>query len=129
MNARNPETGSTPLLQAALKGHSEVVALLAAAGADVNVRDKSGATPIGEALRYRHTAVVEELLKRGAKQSGADANSARGSDEGPSRYRGAVREARRGHPAEDCARVHAAARCCLEGTHSDRHATVGSWRM
>jgi cytohesin len=70
LHVRNPETGQTPLHEAATKGHAEVVALLLDRGCDSAVKDNQGATALDEAIRFRHTKVVEVMLARGAKGGG-----------------------------------------------------------
>jgi cytohesin len=58
----DPATGSTPLNEAARKGHRELVALLLANGADPKRRDNSGASPIENAARGRHAEALELLI-------------------------------------------------------------------
>src|SRR5260370_1268830 len=70
--ARNPDTGMTPLHEAAVKGQAEVVKALLAAGADLSVRDASGATALEEALHYRQKGVIEALLAKGARKPGEE---------------------------------------------------------
>src|ERR1035437_8683314 len=48
----DPATGSTPLNEAARKGHRELVALLLDKGADPKRRDNSGASPIENAATF-----------------------------------------------------------------------------
>ncbi|MFL5343103.1 MAG: PQQ-binding-like beta-propeller repeat protein [Gemmataceae bacterium] len=66
VNARTPY-GATALSFAADKGHGEVVKLLIARKADVNVKDTFyGATPLTWAVSRGHPAVVGLLLEAGA---------------------------------------------------------------
>jgi ankyrin repeat protein len=58
--------GSTPLHFAALNEDSGPLRALIAAGANVNVRDKSGATPLHMAAFATRTAHAKLLLKAGA---------------------------------------------------------------
>lgn len=59
--------GMTPLLAAAKHGHSNVVQVLVAAGADLEKQDSCGDTPIFLAAYHGRTETVEVLLKAGAK--------------------------------------------------------------
>ena len=67
MNRRNGDTGDTPLNEAAIKGHKDVVALLLENGADLNTVDDAGATPLENATHFHHTEVIELLMAKGAK--------------------------------------------------------------
>ena len=58
--------GWTPLFWAAQEGHTEIVDLLLAAGANVNVSDPGGFTPLKQAVSESHLDVLERLLLRGA---------------------------------------------------------------
>ena len=71
VNRHDPESGSTPLLEAAVKGHVDVASVLLEAGADPNAADKAGSTPLDEALRFKHTKMVELLMAHGAKPAGS----------------------------------------------------------
>ena len=55
-----------PLHEAAFEGNKEIVKLLIAHGADVNVQDNHGETPLQEAAFIRRD-IVELLKKHGAK--------------------------------------------------------------
>jgi cytohesin len=68
---RNKETSATPLHEAAMKGHADVVRVLLAHGADPNAYDSTSSTPLDEALRYRHRAVVGLLMDKSGKMSQA----------------------------------------------------------
>lgn len=62
--------GTRALLQACMKGHTEIVQTLLAAGADPNLVDASGDTPLIKAVwRRENTEIVRQLL-----QAGADVN-------------------------------------------------------
>lgn len=69
VNAPNPETGQTPLHEAAIKGHAGVLRVLLEAGADPAARDRAGATALDEALRFRHLEAAAVLARQGG---GAD---------------------------------------------------------
>jgi ankyrin repeat protein len=54
--------GGTPLLWAAMEGHKDVVELLLANKADINVKANDGTTPLITAVVFGHKDVVELLL-------------------------------------------------------------------
>ena len=56
------------LLFAVCKGLDDMVELLIARGADVNVVDGNGATALARARELGHRAIVERLLAHGARQ-------------------------------------------------------------
>lgn len=71
VNVQEKSYGSTPLHQAAKGGNKEVanpqiVQLLLAKGAKLEVKDNDGNTPLGWASAYGHEEVVELLLAHGA---------------------------------------------------------------
>lgn len=51
---------------AALQGHTKLVKLLEAAGADVRAKDEHGMTPLHKAAVQGHTETAAELLAHGA---------------------------------------------------------------
>ena len=59
-------SGLTPLLQAAARGHAAVVQLLLAAGADPNIDSNDGWTPLHKAVANGHADVVRFLIAAGA---------------------------------------------------------------
>jgi ankyrin repeat protein len=64
--------GWTALLEAIILGdgglrHTEVVRLLVAAGADINLADSKGVTPLNHAHQKGHQAIVEILQSAGAR--------------------------------------------------------------
>ncbi|MCG6894395.1 MAG: ankyrin repeat domain-containing protein [Desulfobacteraceae bacterium] len=63
---RRDEAGSTPLSSAALSGSLEIVEMLAAAGANLNLRGYGGSTPLAMAIEFGHNAIAHWLLDHGA---------------------------------------------------------------
>ena len=61
------EGGWTPLHNAALARHEEIVELLIANGADLNAKDMGGETPLDEAIRNKHTETADFLRQHGGK--------------------------------------------------------------
>ena len=64
--------GWTALLEAVILGdggavHTEIVRLLAAAGADVNIADRDGVTPIAHARKSGYSGMVRILAAAGAR--------------------------------------------------------------
>ncbi|KAF3819294.1 hypothetical protein GH733_013444, partial [Mirounga leonina] len=58
----------TPIMYAARDGHPQVVALLVARGAEVNIQDENGYTALTWAARQGHKNVVLKLLELGANK-------------------------------------------------------------
>ncbi|MEX2215595.1 MAG: ankyrin repeat domain-containing protein [Phycisphaeraceae bacterium] len=74
-------TGYTPLHMAAYEGHDKMVAMLVAAKADLEVKDKTAKrTPLHLACAYNRIAAAKALIK-----AGADINAKDGSDNTPLR--------------------------------------------
>lgn len=69
------EDEDTALLVASIKGNAEIVALLLAAGADVNHGDMSGYTPLMAATCAHSLPIVEQLLEAGANVNNKCARS------------------------------------------------------
>ena len=65
-NTRDPQSGSTLLANAALMGHTKVVALFLEHGADVNVRSRDGGTALHAAAFLGRAETVKLLLEKGA---------------------------------------------------------------
>jgi ankyrin repeat protein len=64
--------GWTALLEAIILGdggrvHAEIVRLLVAAGANVNLGDREGVTPLAHARRHGYSAMVRILQAAGAR--------------------------------------------------------------
>ena len=66
VNAKNDDSGDTPLHNAAYYGRVTIVATLIAAGADVKARNMFGAKPLHWAAKYGHASVAPLLLAAGA---------------------------------------------------------------
>ncbi|KAG2494483.1 hypothetical protein HYH03_007252 [Edaphochlamys debaryana] len=62
----NPQDGSTALLTASARGHSDCVAALLGAGARLGAARQDGATPLFVACQHGHLAVAQALLGGGA---------------------------------------------------------------
>jgi ankyrin repeat protein len=76
VHARDADA-STPLHYAVWKGHRELVALLLAAGADVNARNTNehwGTTPLHAAAHANEKAIALRLLEHGADAEARDGN-------------------------------------------------------
>jgi len=56
----------TALMLASENGHMEVVKVLLAAGADVNVKSRTGNTALSQATEQGHSEIIELLKKAGA---------------------------------------------------------------
>ena len=72
LNAAESETGRTALHYAAENGHSDIVALLLAHGADSTLLDNDGRTPIFLATRAAETRCLFSLLRQGCDISAKD---------------------------------------------------------
>jgi ankyrin repeat protein len=68
IDARDAESGATPLHQAAGWGRLGAVELLLEKGAAVNARNKAGLSPLAAALQNGHTETAELLRSQGAKE-------------------------------------------------------------
>lgn len=66
LNGRHPDTGSTPLGEAAFHGENEIVSLLLNRGARVSHSSRDGNTPLHTAAFLCRTEMVKLLLERGA---------------------------------------------------------------
>jgi len=69
LNEKDPVSGASPLIIAAVFGQIEVVRALIKAGADVNSRNNEGSTPLHTAAFFCRTEIVEALLDNGADKN------------------------------------------------------------
>jgi ankyrin repeat protein len=65
--ARDGESGATPLYHAAAWGRNDVADLLLARGAEINARSKAGVTPLQAAEKNGFTQTARLLRQHGAK--------------------------------------------------------------
>lgn len=65
--------GDTPLITAALRGHTEAAAALLDHGAEIGVAREDGATALHLAALFGHTEVTRLLLEHGADREAQDA--------------------------------------------------------
>ena len=70
LNEKDPVSGASPLIIAAVFGQIEVVRALIKAGADVNSRNNEGSTPLITAAVFGQIEVARALI-----EAGADVNS------------------------------------------------------
>jgi ankyrin repeat protein len=73
VNVRD-EYGWTPLLSAAMNGHTDIVQILLAAGANPNTRNKYGWTPLMWAAGQGYSEIVRSLIASGARLNAQDRN-------------------------------------------------------
>ena len=66
LSTHHDYTVSSPLLEAAAKGHKEIVELLIANKADINITDLTGVNPLMKAAREGHIEIVRLLVANGA---------------------------------------------------------------
>lgn len=63
LNIQDSKTGKTPLHEAVIEGHKNVVRALMDAGADVNIQDKNGNTPLHIAIGLGRIDVALALIE------------------------------------------------------------------
>jgi ankyrin repeat protein len=73
LNAPEQVGGNTPLMLAATFGNRDAVNLLIQAGADLEIRNKSGGTALHQACFFAQPEIVELLLDAGADPNSANA--------------------------------------------------------
>lgn len=66
------DAGFTPLIVAAINGHTEIARLLVAKGANVKSEDVAGGTPLSHAAAFGRTGVARLLVDNGANVNSAD---------------------------------------------------------
>ena len=71
VNAKDNQSGNTPLHTAARYGRKEIGELLTEHGADVNAKNDDGMTPLGRAIKYRQPKIANFLRKNGSKMGEA----------------------------------------------------------
>ncbi len=64
--------GKTPLIEASIKGHAEIVKALLAWGANINIANKRGYTALMWATRINHPKIMVILLDHGAEVNHTD---------------------------------------------------------
>ena len=62
--------GTSALHSACKKGYTDIIEMLLAKDADINIRNNSGKTPLDMARKYNHEDIVELLQSRGATSGG-----------------------------------------------------------
>ncbi|GAB6164163.1 hypothetical protein JCM19992_01630 [Thermostilla marina] len=75
LDVKQPESGITPLMTAALHGHTEAVTLLLERGADPNLPSGDGSTPLHAAAFFCRADIVTLLLDHGADINRRNARS------------------------------------------------------
>ena len=68
VDATNDYLGRTPLIVATMSGHTRIVGILLARGADVNAKDMEGWTAMRYARGFGRADIVELLAKAGARE-------------------------------------------------------------
>lgn len=75
LDEKDPESGASPLITAAVFNKTEIAKALIAAGANVNHRQTSdGGTPLHAAAFLCHSEIVEALLNHGADKNARNNN-------------------------------------------------------
>lgn len=68
VDATNDYLGRTPLIVATMSGHTRIVGILLARGADVRAKDMEGWTAMRYARGFGHADIVALLAKAGARE-------------------------------------------------------------
>ena len=69
LNAKDPMSGSTPLISAATFNKMEIANTLIDAGADLTIKNNDGATPLHVAVFFCRVEIVQKLLDAGADKT------------------------------------------------------------
>ena len=69
LNAKDPMSGSTPLISAVTFGKTKIASALIDAGADLSVKNNDGATPLHVAAFFCRVECVQKLLDAGADKT------------------------------------------------------------
>lgn len=69
LNTKNPMSGATPLISAALFGQNETALLLIEGGADLEVKNNEGGTALHIAAFFCREEIVKALLAKGADRT------------------------------------------------------------
>ena len=80
-NVRDEISGRTPLIFAAMNGHTEIVKILLEKGAEVEAKDMEGWTALRYALAYEYEEIIELLVRAGAHGEAAYKSPFRSSKE------------------------------------------------
>ena len=75
-DARNRQTGATPLVQALLSPNARQYQMLLRAGADPGIADRNGDTPLHVAARTNNGGAILDLLGKGASPLARNASGA-----------------------------------------------------
>jgi ankyrin repeat protein len=71
-NSKDKVHGRSPLLYAAMQGHTTIVKLFLARGIDPDSKDRHGQTPLSFAAERGHLAIIKLLLARGVDPDSKD---------------------------------------------------------
>ncbi|MEI6075254.1 MAG: ankyrin repeat domain-containing protein [Verrucomicrobiota bacterium] len=69
LNAKDPKTGSTPLISAAVAGQTQAAKALITGGANLNLQNNDGSTALMCAAFFGHADLVRALLQAGADKN------------------------------------------------------------
>ena len=69
LNAKDPMSGSTPLISAATFDKTEIAIALIDAGVDLTIKNNDGATPLHVAAFFCRVEIVQKLMDAGADKT------------------------------------------------------------